>query len=427
MSVGHFSNIFCLSWSMSGELLLSGGNDGQVILHSVGEGTASDAFTFPHAVHSAEFLCDSERIFVVCGKRHVEFRDTRDPDSSTTGSVIGESSRRLFINARNHPQDSNVVAVANRHNDGIAVYDLRNPNQPVVGQLLNADLTGIAWNPNGTQLAAIGYKSAYVGEIGADFTQFTHPDYLNKATIKNICWVGTDIIAAGSNFGRVHLWNTKESTSGTVLNGHRSVVNTVDYSPVVGTIASSGVENTVRLWSEYRQEPFKGCRLEKSLCKFSQSEREWGERGDAIEHYQQVVFDETDETNAIYQDDEDMIAYFEAMHDDEMNDEFFEIATIDESSSSSSSTDSSGTLEPLNSADIEKIARQDMFQNAREAHIIRRQLESLQGGAAVPASLLSSSDSDTDSTETRKAEMRQRNAKRSTKKCRRVIESDDDS
>ena len=142
-----------------------------------------------------------------------------------------------------------------------------------------------------------------------------------------------------------------------MLNGHRSVVNTVDYNPILGTIASSGVENTVRLWSEYIQEPFKGCRLEKSLCKFSQSQQDSRERGDAIAHYQQVVFDETDATDAIYQDDEDMIAYFEAMHDDEMNDEFFEIAAIDESSSSSSSTDSSGTLEPLNSADMEKIAR----------------------------------------------------------------------
>ena len=149
----------------------------------------------------------------------------RDPEVTTTGTVIGQSSHKHFINAANHPTDNNLIAVCNRYDDGISIFDLRNPNRPLLSQFLEADLTGVAWNPNGTSIAAIGYRKAYVGQVGSDeCSHFTHPQYLNKATIKNICWIGDSMIAAGSNSGNVHLWNTNKADHGIVL--HRLDINT---------------------------------------------------------------------------------------------------------------------------------------------------------------------------------------------------------
>ena len=65
LSVGHFSNIFCLSWAHTGEYLLSGGNDCQVVCHDMTSGQGSDIFTFQHPVHSSEFLCNSNKVWVV--------------------------------------------------------------------------------------------------------------------------------------------------------------------------------------------------------------------------------------------------------------------------------------------------------------------------------------------------------------------------
>merc|ERR1712227_476288 len=101
-----------------------------------------------------------------------------------------------------------------------------------------------------------------------EFSYFSHPEFSNRSTIKNITWIGDQKIAVGSNHGNVHIWDINtwgtENSEGTILRGHRSVVNQVVYCPLLGTIGSSGVEKSIRLWSEYPQEPFNGAVIKRS-------------------------------------------------------------------------------------------------------------------------------------------------------------------
>ena len=112
-------------------------------------GDAQDAYSFAQAIHSAEFLCNSASVFVACGKKTLELRDTRDPEAATTGNILAKSSFKTFINAVNHPLDVNLIALCNRESDGVTIHDLRNPGRPLLSKFREADLTGVAWSPNG--------------------------------------------------------------------------------------------------------------------------------------------------------------------------------------------------------------------------------------------------------------------------------------
>lgn len=196
----------------------------------------------------------------------------------------------------------------------------------------------------------------------------------------------------------------------------------------MGIIASSGIEKTIRLWSEFTQSTFKGSKLEKS-SKFSASSPI--DREQALNRYQEVIYDDSNSTLPQYQEDEEMILFFDAMRDEsEINEN---IPDVDEdsivgtsmmlnfhdsdfSTSDSDSDDSeNGFLEPISLSDSERVNLEERFQETRTAHAIKRQLQSINTGISVPTVLVSSSSSESESEEERKAEMRKRNAKRKRK------------
>merc|ERR1712129_203366 len=129
-----------------------------------------------------------------------------------------------------------------------------------------------------------------------------------------------------------------------------------------------------------------------------------------------------------------MIAFFDAMNDESSerteddNPEVDEESIVgtswmlhfhqsDSSSSDDSSSDTeSGDLELLSQSDAERVEQEEALQNAREAHVIKRSLQSVDTGIAVPIALIPtwSSDSDSD-TESQRAEIRRQNANRKRK------------
>ena len=88
------------------------------------------------------------------------------------------------------------------------------------------------------QRNSFDYRTRFCGHCN------THTD------IKEANFVGErgDYIAAGSDDGNIFIW---EKTSGNlvrVLHGDESIVNCVQWHPNVPMLASSGIENVVRLW-----------------------------------------------------------------------------------------------------------------------------------------------------------------------------------
>lgn len=86
--------------------------------------------------------------------------------------------------------------------------------------------------------------------ISCDFTRrFT--GHCNAHTdIKEANFLGAhgNYIAAGSDDGNIFVWDKETSNLVLVLNGDDSIVNCIQWHPYQPLLATSGIENVVRLW-----------------------------------------------------------------------------------------------------------------------------------------------------------------------------------
>jgi len=89
----------------------------------------------------------------------------------------------------------------------------------------------------------VTYKGRYTGHISSD-------------TIKSCNFLGpnSEYVMTGSDNARIFIWNKATAEIVTVLEGHQSVVNCVISHPYEPMIASSGIDDVVKLW-EPREMP----------------------------------------------------------------------------------------------------------------------------------------------------------------------------
>ena len=95
-------------------------------------------------------------------------------------------------------------------------------------------------------------------------------------------------------------------------------MNQVVYCPLLGTIGSSGVEKSIRIWSEYPQEPFNGAVIKRS--DENSGKKSTGQSSqDPMGDYERIIFDDSRNVSQIYDEDEEMIAFFDAIHSQNTN------------------------------------------------------------------------------------------------------------
>lgn len=92
------------------------------------------------------------------------------------------------------------------------------------------------------------YKSRFCGHCN------THTD------IKEAVFIGDrgNYVAAGSDDGNIFIWERTSGNLVRVLRGDSSIVNCIQWNPATPTMATSGIENVVRIWepgSKGRLEP----------------------------------------------------------------------------------------------------------------------------------------------------------------------------
>jgi len=91
----------------------------------------------------------------------------------------------------------------------------------------------------------------HLGQVhSCDFTRrFT--GHCNAHTdIKEANFLGAhgNYIAAGSDDGNIFIWEKETSNLVLILNGDDSIVNCIQWHPYQAMLATSGIENVVRLW-----------------------------------------------------------------------------------------------------------------------------------------------------------------------------------
>eukprot|EP00879_Flechtneria_rotunda_P011133 GHRR01011631.1.p1 GENE.GHRR01011631.1~~GHRR01011631.1.p1 ORF type:complete len:881 (+),score=318.14 GHRR01011631.1:209-2644(+) len=75
--------------------------------------------------------------------------------------------------------------------------------------------------------------------------------HVNIKTIKDVSFVGLDqcFVAAGSDDGRLYVWDRYSGKLITSLRADRYVVNCVDSHPTQPLMVSCGIDNTIKLWT----------------------------------------------------------------------------------------------------------------------------------------------------------------------------------
>lgn len=84
-----------------------------------------------------------------------------------------------------------------------------------------------------------------------DFTQ-TFSGHCNTTTdIKEANFLGEEgrFVAAGSDDGKIFVWDKATSNVVRIFQGDESIVNCLQTHPTACVLASSGIENCVKLWS----------------------------------------------------------------------------------------------------------------------------------------------------------------------------------
>jgi len=90
------------------------------------------------------------------------------------------------------------------------------------------------------------------GDSGEDnsFTQ-RYTGHCNIRTVKEVNFYGprSEYVVSGSDCGRVFIWDKKTAQLVNMMVGDRDVVNCASGHPFDPTLATSGIENNVKIWT----------------------------------------------------------------------------------------------------------------------------------------------------------------------------------
>ncbi|CAA6659519.1 unnamed protein product [Spirodela intermedia] len=111
---------------------------------------------------------------------------------------------------------------------------------------------------NGSPPASSQKDTNYECEFGIDMKQrYVGHCNLGQISSKRISLVNevSEFIASGSDDGRCFIWEKRTGRLIKVLLGDEAVVNCVQCHPFDCTVATSGIDNTIKLWTPHAQTP----------------------------------------------------------------------------------------------------------------------------------------------------------------------------
>jgi len=66
----------------------------------------------------------------------------------------------------------------------------------------------------------------------------------------------SDFVVSGSDCGHIFIWDSQTAEVLQVLHGDNNVVNVLEPHPVDFTLATSGIDDTVKIWTSVSENPF---------------------------------------------------------------------------------------------------------------------------------------------------------------------------
>ena len=128
----------------------------------------------------------------------------------------------------------------------ISIWNTQNGQEARSSFTINMDTLGLAFSSDGTQLAIASPTTIIVVDIATGYQKTlprTNTDIISIAFSPN-----ERKLAAGSQDGTIHMWNTSTGESLSVFSGHKGPVESIAFSHNGNILASASQDGTIRLW-----------------------------------------------------------------------------------------------------------------------------------------------------------------------------------
>lgn len=277
---GHQGRVLILVFSPGGETLASASEDGDVRLWNMPDGQLKIALDgVKGEVLSLAFAPDG--MLLATGGRDSKtcLWDTRNGKKKMTL----EGSGRVIAQLAFSP-DGNTLAGADGFYGKVNLWNVADGDRKATLQSRDA-VFALAFSPDGKMLATANLYKGDKGDLFAFHVGFqlwnaksasgkvTRPLYdlgehavplsmiLGQGLIKSLpphpLQFSPDgsLLAAGSIDGRVRLWNAGSGALQATLQGHTSIVGSLDFSPDGKTLATASWDGTARLWDLSTRKP----------------------------------------------------------------------------------------------------------------------------------------------------------------------------
>ncbi|HZU04254.1 MAG TPA: hypothetical protein VFA10_31630, partial [Ktedonobacteraceae bacterium] len=129
------------------------------------------------------------------------------------------------------------------------IYDKHTDSHRSSGDILPQTdwVAKVAWSPDGTRIASVGWKTIHVWDATTGATLITYIDHTDS--VRDITWSpDSQYIASASNDKTVHIWNARTGSRLFIYDQHKEEVASVAWSPDGTRIASACKDGKVHVW-----------------------------------------------------------------------------------------------------------------------------------------------------------------------------------
>ncbi|CAH0395817.1 unnamed protein product [Bemisia tabaci] len=293
---GHWSNVFNVKFlpHTADTHVVTCGRDGQVrlaLLGSSGRETETRLLVrHSRPVHKIATLPDSPHIVLSCGEdgivNSVDLRKDSSSMKTRLLKVVEKNQKiELLYSISVNPVNPHQFIVAGQA-WSVRLYDMRKiptDHKPVMKFYPHTlgeynwhshYITSAVFNHNGTEiLASYNYESIYLFDATKTTPgEFVHcyEGHQNCVTIKGVNFYGpsSEYIVSGSDCGNIFIWEKETEAIVQCMPGDdRGVVNTLEPHPAFPFLATSGLDNEVKMWMPLGAEEVSRAKLERIIAK----------------------------------------------------------------------------------------------------------------------------------------------------------------
>ncbi|CAN7108440.1 DDB1- and CUL4-associated factor 8-like protein 2 isoform X1 [Brassica rapa] len=287
---GHSNNVFQAKFMPFSDdrTIVTCAADGMVRRASVLESGKVETVLLGLHQGPAHKLCiepGNPHVFYTCGEDGLVQRfdlRTQAPTELFTCQAVNPRRRNMEAAQLNaiamDPRNSNLLAVGGMdeyarlydirrlHGDGLSRAADHFAPPHLIGDL-HVGITGLAFSEQSELLVSYNNEFIYLFTHGMglgsnpmpssesgdskDSVPMAYKGHKNVETVKgvNFCGPRSEYVVSGSDCGRIFIWKKKSGELIRVMEGDRYVVNCIEPHPHIPVLASSGIENDIKVWT----------------------------------------------------------------------------------------------------------------------------------------------------------------------------------